>query len=190
MGGHLSSDRIQTLGISSRENRPKHPKLFCKRNTSDRDRYPVLTKKTGPLPGSTLKNGDRAALDWHNIPVKKTGTRIIRLGDLATAKYREQEPSSYFRINGLNTINMVIYPEDDVNNLEVAKSVKETIAELQPALPAGYSLLLASDSTEYIRGELDKVFIGRFSRWASCFVCPSDQPATEIPAADSRSASE
>jgi len=152
------SDRTQTLGISSREIAQSIQSYFAKEYLGQ---GPVsgIDEKSRTITGIYLENGSTDSIDWQNIPVKKTGTRIIRLGNLATVKYREQEPSSYFRINGLNTINLVIYPEDDVNNLEVAKSVKGTTAGLQSALPAGYSLLLASDSTEYIRSELDKVFI-------------------------------
>ncbi|MFA6309806.1 MAG: hypothetical protein WC677_08785, partial [Clostridia bacterium] len=64
------------------------------------------------------------------------------MGDIATIAYKEQQASSYFRINGLNTINMVVYPEDNVNNIILAKKVKEEVEHLKSSLPPGYSLLL------------------------------------------------
>src|SRR5690606_7532833 len=109
------------------------------------------------ITGLYLSNGLNDNVDWQTIPVKKVGGRMIWLGDLAKVKYKEQQPSSYFRINGLNTINMVIYPEDEVNNLRLAKIIKEEVARLKTNLPAGYSLLLANDTTEYIQKELEKV---------------------------------
>jgi multidrug efflux pump subunit AcrB len=82
---------------------------------------------------------------------------MILLSDIATIAYKEQQASSYFRINGLNTINMVIYPEDNVNNLILAKKVKEGVVQLKAGLPPGYSLLLANDTTQYLNEELNKI---------------------------------
>jgi multidrug efflux pump subunit AcrB len=97
------------------------------------------------------------SVDWNNIPVKKAGQRIISLGDIAGIKYKEQEPSSYYRINGLNTINIVIYPEEDVNTIQVGRDIKAAVTSITEDLPAGYNLLLSYDATEYLSKELGKI---------------------------------
>lgn len=153
----FDSDRIRTLGISSSEIAQSIQSYFSEEYLGQ-GRISDIRQENNTITGVYLENGITDSIDWQSIPVKKTGSRIILLGDLATVKYREQQPSSYFRINGLNTINMVIYPEESVNNLELARSVREAVTNLKTNMPAGYSLLLAGDSTEYITKELDKIF--------------------------------
>lgn len=155
---NYDSDRIQTMGITSSELTRSIQNYF-------REEYlgqGVLSghrEENETITGLYLANGLNDSIDWQTIPVKKVGGRMIWLGDLAKVNYQEQQPSSYFRINGLNTINMVIYPEDQVNNLRLAETIRQEATLLQKNLPAGYSLLLANDTTEYIQKELDKVFL-------------------------------
>ena len=106
-----------------------------------------------------LQNDVPPDILWDRIPVKKSGGRIILLGDVARVRYIEQPPSSYYRINGLNTINMVFYPEENVNNIRVAKRVREKMREVRQRLPAGYSILLSYDETEYVAAEIHKVIM-------------------------------
>lgn len=104
-----------------------------------------------------LKTNSNNNIEWERIPVKKIENRIVWLTDIAKIKYKEKEPEYYYRINGLNTINMVIYPETGVNTLKLVKTVKETIKELETNLSPGYSLLLAYDNTAFIEKELKKI---------------------------------
>ncbi len=103
-----------------------------------------------------LKTSSTIKDDW-NIPIKRREDRIIFLNDLATVRFVEQEPTSYFRINGLNTINLNVYAEKNVNNINTATDVKALMADLKLELPAGYSVLQTSDTTEFINEELNKI---------------------------------
>lgn len=91
------------------------------------------------------------------IPVCKVDDRIIYLDDVATVRYKEQEPSGYFRINGLNTINLVVTADKTANQLDLANSVRERIDEMKISLPPGFSILQSYDATEFIQKELDKI---------------------------------
>ncbi len=62
-----------------------------------------------------------------------------------------------YRINGLNTINILVYAAMGENNLVVAHDVKEVMTALAADFPAGYSLLLQDDSTEFIYDELKNI---------------------------------
>lgn len=93
-------------------------------------------------------------LNWENIPVKVAGTRIIRLSDVARVVYRERPPENYHRINGLNTINIVIYPAEGTNNIQVANDVKALVNRINQTLPEGNTMLLSHDATEYLVREL------------------------------------
>lgn len=93
---------------------------------------------------------------WKNIPVVNTGGRIIQLGELVTLKIEQQQARSYFRINGLNTININLYSDEAANQIAVANEVEKTLASLSPEMPPGFFLEKMYDSTEFLRNELGK----------------------------------
>lgn len=95
--------------------------------------------------------------DAWNIPIKKRGDRIVYLADLAKVRFVERKPVSFYRINGLNTINLNVYPEKNVNNIKVADDVKTLMAELKAVLPPGYMVLQTYDATDFIVKELRKI---------------------------------
>jgi multidrug efflux pump subunit AcrB len=104
-----------------------------------------------------LELSSENADEWDHIPVKKTGDRIVYINDITKITYREQPPGAYHRINAMNSINMVVYPEPVANNLKVAKDVKAEIEILRAQLPAGYHVRCAYDTTEFIKKELVKI---------------------------------
>ncbi len=104
-----------------------------------------------------LQNDIPEGLAWDKVPVKKIGDRIIWLTDIANITYKEHAPNSYFRINGLNTINMVVYPESGVNSIKLAENIKSKVEIIRDNLPSGYSILLVRDSTQFIEKELRKI---------------------------------
>ncbi len=88
------------------------------------------------------------------VPLKMAGGRIVRLGDIASINHHEEERQNIYRINGLNTINLLVYAAKGENNLVVAREIKTVISGLKVSLPTGYKLLLTDDSTKFIYGEL------------------------------------
>lgn len=95
---------------------------------------------------------------WQKIPVKQVNGRILRVSDLCRILHKEQEPTSYYRINGSNTINIVFTAEKGANSLKVAGDIKKELARLSIDFPPGYFLLLSSDSTEFIKDNLNKIY--------------------------------
>jgi multidrug efflux pump subunit AcrB len=107
----------------------------------------------------TVTNLNAHKVRLEEIPLTSVNERVIYLGDIATIKHTEREPTSYFRMNGLNTINIVIYASPLSNHIVLANEVNAKIAELEKKLPGGYELQKRDDSTEYIKKELDKIYI-------------------------------
>jgi len=95
--------------------------------------------------------------DWNKIPVKKLEGRIVYLEDIASIQYQEQKPNRYLRLNGLNTISIVLYADRMVNSLKLAESVYTKLTDLKEVLPKGYSLHTSYDSSEFLRDELTKI---------------------------------
>lgn len=110
-----------------------------------------------PVMPVSLRTGLSKSFDIQGIPVRKNDDRIVYLHDLATLKHTEGQPQSYYRVNGLNTINILVYVGPDENSLVVGIKVKEVVKELTAALPIGYELLLSDDSTEYIYHEISNI---------------------------------
>ncbi len=83
---------------------------------------------------------------------------IIRLDKLVSVIHREEPPSSYYRINGLNSIYLSLTATEDANQLRLSKSVKEEIAQIKQLLPKGYEMHINYDATEHIDNELNKIY--------------------------------
>jgi len=104
----------------------------------------------------TLEGNNKETFRWGEIPVAKASGRIIHLSDVAQVKLKDQRPQSYFRINGLNTININVSAGRNVNNIKVAEEVKDVIEKLKGVLPPGYSIRTSADSTIYLKKEISK----------------------------------
>lgn len=106
-----------------------------------------------------LKLRNVGSLDFDNIPIAKRNDRLYYFRDFARAQWREALPTSYRRINGLNTVNLSITFESHTNMLRVTEQVRERMEELIATFPAEISAELSYDSSEYIRTELDKIYM-------------------------------
>jgi multidrug efflux pump subunit AcrB len=93
------------------------------------------------------------------IQVYAADSSLISLDRLLTVNRMAQEPSSYYRINGLNSIYLSIRSEETANQLEVAKDVKNEMAAINNILPTGYQMNISYDATQFIREELQKIYI-------------------------------
>ena len=96
--------------------------------------------------------------DFGDIPVCKASGRMIYIRDIARCSYQESEPDYYFRLNGLNTVNLSIGISRAANLLSVTRDVKDCMSRLEKCYPDGMSSSLGYDSSEYISKELDKIY--------------------------------
>lgn len=96
-------------------------------------------------------------INWGNIPIKKIGNRIIYLKNIAEIQFKEAPMQAYFRINGKNSINMVVHAEKGANTVDVSNEVKGKIDLLKKEIKGEYSLKLTNDTSQYITEELQKI---------------------------------
>ena len=97
--------------------------------------------------------------DIGDMPVYKSGGRIVRLRDIATWTYKESQPSSYFRMNGLNTVMLSVDTAPEVNFLQTVRAVKAKMSALQSHFPDTVTASVSYDASEYIVSELDKIYL-------------------------------
>jgi multidrug efflux pump subunit AcrB len=106
----------------------------------------------------TSEDTETNEFDPTGIKIKNADGRLISLNDIVTITHTEAEPQRYYRINGLNSIYIYITAEENANQLELSKKIKNKLEELQPIFPVNYDIYLNYDATEYIQNELDKVY--------------------------------
>ena len=97
--------------------------------------------------------------DFGAVPVKNVGGEIIHLRDIATWRYEESVPTSYYRVNGLNTITMTAEIASSANLLTTAAAVRAKMDELRCGFPGEITASVAYDSSEYVRDELNRIYL-------------------------------
>ncbi|MEM7571657.1 MAG: efflux RND transporter permease subunit [Bacteroidota bacterium] len=95
--------------------------------------------------------------DWQTIPLPDSSQlRSLQLGDIAQLSQLPLPPRRFYRVNGQNSLRLLLYPIRTANQLELAERLGEKLAGLKNELPQGYRLRLESDSTERLREEVRK----------------------------------
>lgn len=102
--------------------------------------------------------GDENEFNPADIRLKAKDGTLIGLDKLIKVVHVEAPPTSYYRINGLNSIYLNLTAEETVNQLELSKQVKAKMYELEQKMPPGYEVHMGYDATEYIQKELDKIY--------------------------------
>ncbi|WP_434035528.1 efflux RND transporter permease subunit [Formosa sp. 4Alg 33] len=121
--------------------------------------YVNNTQKKEEQSMSLVFNSDEN-INWANIPIKKIGNRIIYLEDVTKIRFKEADVNSYHRINGLNSVSIVIYSESGVNTVELAKRLRGIVDNLKNEVHTdGYSLKLTNDVSEFLSEEMGKIEI-------------------------------
>ncbi len=82
---------------------------------------------------------------------------LLRLGQVAQIVHRERPPTSYYRINGRNSIRLLAWAEQGVNTLVLSKALHRRADEIRQHLPVGWHLYLDRDETAHLRAELVKI---------------------------------
>ena len=105
-----------------------------------------------------VADNEGAAFDPATIQLKNSDGTIIYLSQVVKCNFEEEDTSSYYRINGLNSIYLTMTAEDGANQLTLSKQVQDLLNEMQLTLPAGYELHLSYNAGEYIQEELKKIY--------------------------------
>ena len=92
------------------------------------------------------------------IAVKDIDGHKIYLSQIADIGRRDVQAMNYFRINGLNLVNITISAEAGANQIELGDKLKKEIAVITESLPAGFELQKNYDSTLFLKKELDTIY--------------------------------
>lgn len=103
-----------------------------------------------------MQHGD-ADIVWSDVVIKNYHGRLIYLTDVCKIVEKQRQPDAYYRVNGLNAVNMIFYPSATANHIVLAKEIKNVCENINTQLPEKYSFLLSLDNVKYISNELSKI---------------------------------
>jgi len=97
-----------------------------------------------------------------DIPILTKNGDVVYLNNLMGQSVKKRKPNRYYRINGLNTVNLRIDVDADANLVELSNDIQEAVVDISESLPKGIWLTLASDNAEEERVEVTKLIIRSF----------------------------
>ncbi len=175
---HIEDDLLQLPGVASvgvagdREWEiwvEVDPQVLAARQVSLGQIALALRENLRDLPGGTLKSsgGDIRLRGMGVPPDPQRMAEIVlrsndsggqlRLGDLARVDLRLEEALTLGRFNGKPSVNLTINKTGQASTSEVAKWVRDYVAQRQQSLPAGVRLGLFSDLSVYVKNRLETV---------------------------------
>lgn len=96
--------------------------------------------------------------EFLNIIVARQGGQPVTLGDVATVKDGQADPTSLAMLNGKRAMAIDVVKTQGANTVEVAKEVRATVAELQAkTLPKGVHLQVVVDNSVAVQESFDSV---------------------------------
>jgi len=116
-----------------------------------KERYGTLTL----APQATT--ADELKAFWKKIPVKRIDKCIIYLSDIAELEQTVQPPQRFYRINGENSVRLLIYAQPNANRITLARRIEQAVRDLRSGLPASYRLSLEDDQSQPILEEVVKI---------------------------------
>lgn len=89
------------------------------------------------------------------IAIKQRGGLPIRIRDVGTVEDGIEEPRTLARLNGQNSLLLVVRKKSGTNTVQVADMVKKRLAELSRTLPSDLSTKVINDQSRYIKASID-----------------------------------
>src|ERR1043166_4798851 len=99
----------------------------------------------------------QAVPDFNQLIVGNSGGQPIFLRDVATISDSVEEPRSLARLNGENSVTVVVRKQSGVNTVAVIDRVKAKLKELEAVIPPDLKLTLIRDQSTFIKRSLDEV---------------------------------
>jgi len=92
------------------------------------------------------------------VIAKKIGDNreIIPFSDIATVEDAKADREDYTRVNGADSVGLIIRKQPDANTLKVVRLVKKELHKLTSELPSGIELIPTQDQSTFITSTLDE----------------------------------
>src|SRR6476661_4650553 len=146
----LKPDRMAALGIAP----------SAVRDTLARNNYlsAVGQTKGSMVSVNLVANTDlRTADEFRQLVVKQQDGVVVRLGEIADVVLGAENYEQDIRFNGESATFMGVWALPTANTLDVVAQVREALPQIRAQLPAGMTVGVPYDSTEYIHDAIGEV---------------------------------
>jgi multidrug efflux pump len=99
----------------------------------------------------------RTAEEFRQLVVKEQQGVVVRLGDIADVVLGSENYEQDVRFNGETATFMGIWVLPTANSLDVIRTVRDALPQIQSQLPQGMKLGIPYDSTAYIKDAINEV---------------------------------
>ncbi len=95
--------------------------------------------------------------DFADIIVAQRASGPIYVRDLGTVEDGMMDERSVSRLNGDRAVSLLIRRQSGTNAVEVAAAIKGALIEIERGLPRGFTMTIATDTSEYIEHSVAEV---------------------------------
>ncbi len=126
------------------------------------------------LPAGTLEadnidltlNLDKSYTDINSIkqlPIKKTGNKVILLSDVANIEFGPVSEKTLFKAQtkdqiNLKTVGIGIYARSGASTVELSKDIKKKIIQVKKSLPEELDLRVSFNRANYVEAAIEEVY--------------------------------
>jgi multidrug efflux pump len=145
-------------------------KAMAARQITVADIESVIRSENVELPAGEVESIDRdfevrvarsflTPVDFANLAVKAGADGyLVKLGEVARVELGSDDDETEFRGNGINMIGLGIVKQSKANTLEVARSVKKAIRQIEQTLPENIFIVESYDSSIFIEASISEVY--------------------------------
>ncbi len=92
-----------------------------------------------------------------NAIVAYSGGRAFELDELGTIEQSFQDPLYFVRANGKNVVQIAVEKRSGANSVEVSRTLRSTLPEIEADLPFDVSFYIEADEGEELEGKLNEL---------------------------------
>jgi HAE1 family hydrophobic/amphiphilic exporter-1 len=104
-----------------------------------------------------LDNRAQTPAQLNDVLVASTSSTPVYLRDVATVVDTYKKITTLSRVDQRSALGITIVKQAGANTVQTTDAVKQTLAQIQPDLPAGANVTIASDASVYIRNSVADV---------------------------------
>ncbi len=146
----LKPDKMASLGIS--------PSAVREALASNNYLSALGRTKGSMVSVNLVANTDlRTPEEFRQLVVKEQDGVVVRLGEIADVVLGAENYEEDVRFNGETATFMGVWVLPNANSLDVIRSVREAIPQIEAQLPAGMKAGIPYDATAYIEDAIDEV---------------------------------
>ncbi len=128
----------------------------------------AIDRQNLQMPGGNVGQGAReltvrlrgrvgGVREFEDLVVATRGGAQIRLRDVATTEDGTEDVETAANVDGKPAVVLAIRRQSGTNTVAVVRGVKARLRDIEPRLPAGYTLQIIRDYSDYIEKAVDKV---------------------------------